>query len=230
VSFYVYALLDPRKPGTYSYPELNLILEHAPFYIGKGTGRRMNAHTMPSSLKTSHNVIKNRKIEKIKSSGLCVITHKIIDFELEEDAYYYEKQAVATIGRLLDKAGPLTNIVDGGGGGNGVPAGVNHYLYGTTLSLETRLKMSESSKNKIVSEEHCKNISISKKGIPQSDKAREINRISHTGHIHTEDHKNNIRAKMQGREILWKDKIAKAQQGEKGVNYIVQISGREYPS
>ena len=36
---YVYAYLDPRKPGKYSYKGLNVSFLYEPFYIGKGKNR-----------------------------------------------------------------------------------------------------------------------------------------------------------------------------------------------
>ena len=41
-SFYVYAYLDPRKPGKFKYGEYEFT--HEPFYIGKGTKSRINRH------------------------------------------------------------------------------------------------------------------------------------------------------------------------------------------
>lgn len=40
--FYVYALLDPRKPGKYKYGEYEF--DYEPFYVGKGSGDRCEHH------------------------------------------------------------------------------------------------------------------------------------------------------------------------------------------
>lgn len=46
--FYVYVYLDPRKPGKYKYGEYEF--DYEPFYVGKGTGRRIRNHFKPSVL------------------------------------------------------------------------------------------------------------------------------------------------------------------------------------
>jgi len=46
--FYVYALLDPRKPGRYVYETWEF--DHEPFYVGKGSGNRIICHTIPRNL------------------------------------------------------------------------------------------------------------------------------------------------------------------------------------
>jgi hypothetical protein len=40
--FYVYAILDPRKPGHFRYGHFKF--EYEPIYIGKGNGKRSLAH------------------------------------------------------------------------------------------------------------------------------------------------------------------------------------------
>jgi len=71
--FYVYALLDPRKPGKYEYGDICFLYE--PFYIGKGTGRRIRNHYYTRNL--IPNTPKNRKIKKIFSLNLKPIEQKI---------------------------------------------------------------------------------------------------------------------------------------------------------
>jgi hypothetical protein len=61
--YYVYCLLDPQKEGKFDYGEVCFFNE--PFYIGKGSGRRIKAHFYPSNLNVSN--YKNNKIKKIFS-------------------------------------------------------------------------------------------------------------------------------------------------------------------
>ena len=60
--FYVYAYLDPRKPGIYTYGEYTF--DYEPFYIGKGTGSRLYRHLWESENNTTNNY-KFRLIKKI---------------------------------------------------------------------------------------------------------------------------------------------------------------------
>jgi len=39
--FYVYVFLDPRKPGRFAYGDQEFT--HEPFYVGKGSGKRLSA-------------------------------------------------------------------------------------------------------------------------------------------------------------------------------------------
>lgn len=66
-NFYVYALLDPRKPGPFRYGRWKF--EYEPFYIGKGTGSRHLAHTRRISPK---NLPKDNKIRKILAYGFAL--------------------------------------------------------------------------------------------------------------------------------------------------------------
>jgi hypothetical protein len=119
MSYYVYALLDSRKPGIFSYllPEGGtLSFDHEPIYIGKGSGKRVKEH-VPKALNGSDKTRKAIKIRKIYRDGGEVIKAHVRDFEVESDAYSYENFLVGLIGRADFDEGPLTNGMDGGLGG-----------------------------------------------------------------------------------------------------------------
>jgi hypothetical protein len=126
--FYVYVYLDTRKPGNYTYEDLNLAYE--PFYVGKGSGNRMMVHMQEKFLKK--NSPKNQKIKKILASGKRPEIVKIFDFLSEELAFQKEIRLIELIGRKDKGTGPLNNLYDGG--------------YGSSKTEETRKKISETKK------------------------------------------------------------------------------------
>lgn len=113
--YYVYALLDPRKPGYFRYGRW--VFHNEPFYIGKGKGNRVDFHLFECSLKTKSH--KNNKLKKILSEGLQpVVTFKKSKLT-EKQALKLEVSLIARIGRSNLKTGPLTNLTDGGEGTSG---------------------------------------------------------------------------------------------------------------
>jgi hypothetical protein len=138
--FYVYALLDERKPGDYSYEidDIVIDLSYEPFYIGKGTGNRMVIHEKLALIE-SNTTIKDNKIRKIWSEGKKVIKTKILDQLDENTSLELEIKLIKEIKRK-EEGGPLINLTDGGDGLK-------------NPSLEVRQKISESSKNRIITEE-----------------------------------------------------------------------------
>lgn len=108
--FYVYVFLDPRKPGQFVYPEY--FLGYEPFYVGMGSKNRINGSLTPTGNK--RNILKKRKIKKIKDSGHDVIKIKIKTGLSRGEACELEMLLIKTIGKIYDKTGPLTNITDGG--------------------------------------------------------------------------------------------------------------------
>jgi hypothetical protein len=138
--YYVYALLDERKPGYYEYEIDDIIIEfnYEPFYIGKGTGNRIAIHEKSATFESNTN-IKDNKIRKIWSEGKKVVRTKVLDHLEDNVAFDLEIKLIKIIGRR-ESGGPLINLTDGGDGLK-------------NPSPEVRAKISEGSKNRIISEE-----------------------------------------------------------------------------
>ena len=118
--FYVYVLLDPRKPGNFVYGD-KLKFDHEPFYVGKGKGRRDISHFRLGNLSKDSERIKNtkkvNKIRKILSLNLTPIVVRVKKNTTEDIAFKLEMKAITLIGR--GKNGPLVNCTDGGEGTSG---------------------------------------------------------------------------------------------------------------
>lgn len=137
--FYIYAYLDPRKNGIYEYG--NLKLDFEPFYIGKGKGDRLYKHLRKCKL--SKNTFKNNKIKSILESNLKPIIVKLYENESEQFIFNKEIELINKIGRVNIKNGPLCNLTEGGEGSTGyVP------------TIESKIKNSNSNKNRVFSKEH----------------------------------------------------------------------------
>lgn len=57
--YYLYALLDTRKPGVFDYNGLHFNFLYEPFYIGKGKGYRYLQH-FKETIESTHNDFKVR--------------------------------------------------------------------------------------------------------------------------------------------------------------------------
>ena len=112
--FYVYALLDPRKPGPFKYGRWKF--EYEPFYIGKGKANRAFKH-FEQTIDTCKNLHKVRKIAKIRreTGEEPILAFKRSGLS-EDDAHQLEISLIRRIGRSDLKRGPLTNLTDGGEG------------------------------------------------------------------------------------------------------------------
>lgn len=104
--YYVYVYMDPRKPKTYLAE--NYAFPYEPFYIGKGTGKRMYSHFIEAS-KNIKNSYKLNKIRSILKDGYEPLIYRFTDLIKEEDAYYIENCVLIS----LKGYEILTNIKDG---------------------------------------------------------------------------------------------------------------------
>jgi len=141
--FYVYVLLDSRKPGKYQYKDVEF--EYEPFYVGKGCGNRHKAHTCECNMK--YNKHKIAKINKIKNSEYSIVSRKVYCELSERDALIQENELIKKIGRTDNRDGPLTNKNSGGLENNGFGEEYRKAIAkgnaGKVRSLETRQKISK---------------------------------------------------------------------------------------
>lgn len=194
--YYNYVYLDPRKPGRYSYETLNLSFLFEPFYVGKGSGKRIFTHLTESKSRK-----RTLKINKIKA--ILRENHDLKSYILQinggltsEEAYDKEIQMIRIIGRISFKSGPLTNMSEGGAGGH-------------SASYETREKMSVSHKNHEVTAEHRKIISQTHKGKILSTETREKIREKLKNQRPSEESNRKRSETMKGRPSPMKGKDSK---------------------
>lgn len=111
--------MDPRKPGNFTYSNVDVCFLYEPFYIGKGCRDRYKSHTRLSYAATDRNTLKQNILNKIRTLGFnmldYVITIPLTD--CEQSAYICETTFINSIGMIHTKTGPLTNICNIGGGG-----------------------------------------------------------------------------------------------------------------
>ncbi len=136
--FYVYTLSDP--------------LTGEVFYVGKG-GKVNRAPYHIRMAKAAHprdnNLIKAGVIRAILALGLEPIFARVFETACEHAAHEHERFLIASMGRRINKSGPLTNITEGGEGSSGraMTTGAKDKIRaaatGRKHSAETRSKISE---------------------------------------------------------------------------------------
>jgi hypothetical protein len=103
--YYIYAYLDPRKPGSFNYGELNFT--HEPFYIGKGSTNR-------SDIGLKYGSRKKERIKEIeKENKFPIVIILVEEIKDEREAYDKEEKIIKLIGREITKNGPLVNVFSG---------------------------------------------------------------------------------------------------------------------
>jgi hypothetical protein len=170
-SYYVYAYLDPRKKGKYSFRDF--IFDHEPIYIGKG--KRTRAYYFDR-----RNPLLQNKLNKFDKPIVVFIGKDL----KEKEAFKEEIKWIARIGRHDLRKGPLCNLTDGGEGMSG-------HIF--SHSEVTKKKISEARKGirkGPMSEEHKRKISESKRNV--SLETRKKNSDSHKGKHHSDETKRKI--------------------------------------
>ena len=163
-----------NKPYVYKLAYENGIV----FYIGKGTGRRINRHEYEASKDDSQqrNIYKTRVIRKALLNGETISKTILAYFENDKDAHDYEVALIF----FMRPYGHLTNITDGGEGTNGYKRSENEIQkireVSKNISEETRRKMSEDAKGRKRSEEERRKMSERRKGKPLGPKTEEHKR------------------------------------------------------
>lgn len=174
--FYTYVLLDPRKPGKYTYDNFITFL-YEPFYVGKGTGNRYSGHI--TAAKRGGTFFSSRKIRKLLSLNLLPIEIKVFTTIEEHKALDLEEYFIKLIGRSVLNLGPLTNLTDGGEGVSGHKWTEESKLKqskirtGTVMgpmSAATKAKISKGNTGKKHSPEVCKANAERQKGKWAGDK------------------------------------------------------------
>lgn len=176
--YYVYILLDPRKPGKYKYAlpgGLTIVFDYEPFYIGKGKGNRANSYLrFPKSKRSTHTLNVRRKIFTDGKIPIVIQGNNCI----EAQAFAKEILLIQSIGKQLDRTGPLTNRTNGGSGGDTIfgykamlrmKRKISRALKGRVLSKETLKRMSIAQTGRKFSEEHKQRMSVNRKALIQSD-------------------------------------------------------------
>jgi len=234
--FYVYILLDPRKPGKFSYRESDILFDFEPFYVGKGTGNQINCHD--AEIHSNTRTRKANKIRKIyEETGQSHIKIKLFENLYEDVSFSLEIFLIKLIGRLDHQRGSLTNGTDGGDGASGKIvsketrkkiseglSGEKHPLCGKHHTEETKKKMSEAHTGKILSEETKNKLSEIHSGkILSKDHKRKLSEVQ-SGKHHSEEtkkrmsksligEKNSFYGKHHSEEV--RKKIADAHSGKK---------------
>lgn len=102
MKYYVYTLSD----------------SHGPFYVGKGTGKRMYVHKQLALNSNKRHLLYN-KIRQLITIGEDIVYEKIFITDNEFEAFEHEIRIISEIGRKDLGMGPLLNLSEGGEGVRG---------------------------------------------------------------------------------------------------------------
>lgn len=116
--YYLYVLLDPRKPGLFKYDDL--VFNHEPFYVGISKIKKRYFEHLYEAYNLNIKTHKCNKIRKIKEdNGNDPIVLKIFENISKNEVIKLETEYIKKIGRSDLKNGSLTNQTDGGDGTSG---------------------------------------------------------------------------------------------------------------
>lgn len=176
--FYIYIYFDQRKPGRYVYGKY--VFDYEPFYVGKGSGSRIEKHLTESKMFRINKNKCNKIRDIINETKTNPLAFKYVEFLFEKEAYLLETDIIKTIGRIDLKTGPLTNKNDGGHGGKN----------SGNLSPESRKKLGDFTRGKTYEEIW---------GLEKAERLKEIIRNNNK----TRPVSQATRDKMSDRGMVW---------------------------
>lgn len=198
----------------------------APFYIGKGTGRRAQFHLTPGHIKKEKSY-KNNIIKKAQREGVGILVEIIADGLSEDIALDLEVELIQIYGRRNIGTGCLANLTDGGDGVSGYVMSKEHRQLlsnlakgrkwteeqrertikariGMKRSEATKAKMSKSASGRIASDETRAKLSEIAKNRPRRSHSEETKakmRAAALGRKHTEETKQKLRTHNLGTRL-----------------------------
>jgi len=199
-NYYTYAYL--RKDGT-------------PYYIGKGSGKRLYR----SGGRPCNSPPKNR---------IIFLKQNIT----EEEAFKHEIYMIAVFGRKDLRTGILHNRTNGGDGSSGAIRSIelrqkiSSSLKGRTFTREHLEKISIANRGRVVSEETKNKLSIINKGKTMSKETREKLSKSLKGIVFTEERKKNISKSKKGKSSALKGKTYQEIHGEHYLKRIEKLRNK----
>jgi len=121
----VYVYLDTSAPGKYVYK--NITFDYKPFYVGIGRTKRSLFHIKEATSKSKNivNPYKTRVIKNLIKRGLFPSIQFIYEDISRDEANNIERDFIRTFGRIIDNSGILTNITEGGDGGDTISNNIN---------------------------------------------------------------------------------------------------------
>jgi len=192
--YYVYAYLDPRKPGEYIYGDYSFT--HEPFYIGKGKGNRKSVHFREALRCSIAPSAKTNKIRKLIKLGMTPIIDIVCDNLSNDEAFNIEAALILSIGRSVVGTGVLTNVYPGGEGAGDMPEAtkkkISEAKTGKKLSAEARENIRQGVIGRVHSSETKRKISDSNKGKVMSVEARKKMSAAHKGKVLSPEVRSNI--------------------------------------
>jgi hypothetical protein len=217
-------MVNPNRFYTYAY----LRKDRTPYYIGKGSGRRIYCK-------------KGRPCSKPKDKSRIIFLKQNLT---EEEAFKHEIYMIAVFGRIDLGTGILHNKTNGGDGISGAIMsdeqkrkmsearkgeknpnfGKPGAFLGKTHSEESKRKISEVQKGKTLSDEHKMRISEAKKGkkgrTHSEESKRKMSEIK-KGKPLSSEHKRKLSEAKKGKPLSseHKRKLSEAKKGQKVAPY-----------
>ena len=173
MNFYVYI---------YSYPD------GTPFYVGKGTGRRYRVHLCEAKAGRNLHLWRIRIIKKLLDAGKEPVIKKIVENITDEFAKLVEQEYIAKYGRRDIKTGILVNSTDGGDGSSNVNLEASKKRINVLIKGGEKTRFTKGiipwNKDKQMSEHTRQLMSNKKRGVKQSESAKQNRALALTGYKH----------------------------------------------